>query len=258
MTVRLHHELIGPADAPVVVMPHALGLDSRMWAPLVFTMRLRFRVLLADIRGHGSSPVPAGPYRIADLAEDFLNLLDRLGIARASWCGLSLGGLIAMWVAAHAPHRVERLALCCTAPRIAAAGGWDERAAAVRRDGITDALVDNSLERWLTDDFRRSRPDRSHYCAATLRSCETEGYAACCEALGDADLGPQLTRITAPTLVLAGIDDPVCPVSAMAEIVSAVEGSTLWTIPGRHLAVLESAERCAPVLADHLAAREMS
>lgn len=252
MTVDLHHELSGPEDAPVLVLSHALGLDSGMWAPLKPSLGNRFRLLLADTRGHGSSPAPSGPYRIADLGADFLRLFDRLGLARVSWCGLSLGGMIGMWLAANAPDRIDRLALCCTASRLPPARGWHERASAVRRSGTTVALVDQSLDRWLSTDSRRSRSELAHRCATTLLTTDAEGYAGCCEAIAGLDLEPDLPRITAPTLVLSGMDDPICTVSMSARLADSIPGADFLAVPGRHLAPVESSARCGPVLAGHL------
>lgn len=252
MTVDLHHELSGPADAPVLVLSHALGLDAGMWNPLKPSLGNRFRLLLVDTRGHGRSPAPSGPYRVDDLAADFLRLFDRLGLDRVSWCGLSLGGMIGMWLAAAAPERIDRLALCCTASRLPPARGWHERAATVRRTETTAGLVEQSLGRWLSTGFRRSRPEIAHQCVATLITSDVEGYAGCCEAIAGLDLRPLLPRIAAPTLVLSGMDDPICTVSMSAQLADSIPGADFLAIPGRHLAAVESAQRCGPVLAQHL------
>jgi 3-oxoadipate enol-lactonase len=102
-----------------------------MWDPKGRARAGRFRVVRYDHRGHGGSPVPPGPYTLANVAGDVLGLLDRLGIERASFCGLSLGGMVGMWLAANAPERFDRLVLCCSAPELDP-GAWSERGATVR------------------------------------------------------------------------------------------------------------------------------
>lgn len=254
MTVDLRYELAGPEQAPVLVLSHALGLDSAMWTPLVASLGRRFRLLLVDTRGHGGSPAPAGPYRIGELADDYVRLLDRVRIDRVSWCGLSLGGMIGMWLAANAPSRIDRLVLCCTASRLPPRAGWLDRAAGVRCAQTTAALVDQSLDRWLSNEFRRSHPEIANRCASTLLACDTEGYAGCCEAIAELDLRAELPWITAPTLVVAGMDDPICSVSASATLAGSIPGAGFLAVPGRHLAVVESAERCGPAVSAHLSA----
>ncbi|MGH8877061.1 MAG: alpha/beta fold hydrolase [Stackebrandtia sp.] len=251
MSVALHHELTGPRDAPVLVLSHALGLDSAMWTPLVPVLRRRFRLLLADTRGHGMSGCEPGPHRIEDLAADFLALFDRLGIARASWCGLSLGGMIGMWLAAHAPRRIDRLALCCTAPRLPPARAWRDRAHRVRQAGTTAGILDQSLDRWFSAEFRRRDPGFITQCSAALLSCGADGYAACCEAIADMDLRADLPLVTAPTMVVSGVADPVCPVATGTAISDSIPHSSFVVSPGRHLAIVESSEFGAPALLAH-------
>src|SRR5438874_7795622 len=114
----LHHRIEGRPDGPVLVLSHAMGASMAMWEPQVDGLSRAFRVLRYDHRGHGASPVPAGPYTIADIGGDLLRLLDRLGIDRVSFCGLSLGGMVCIWLAANAAARIDRLVLCCNWPRM--------------------------------------------------------------------------------------------------------------------------------------------
>src|SRR4051812_46364469 len=112
MAVELHHRWDGPEGAPVVVLANPLGTTTQLWERQLGALTERFRVLRYDTRGHGGSPVPGGPYTIDDIGADALALLDRLGLERVLWCGVSLGGMTGMWLAARAPERIERLALC--------------------------------------------------------------------------------------------------------------------------------------------------
>jgi 3-oxoadipate enol-lactonase len=198
-TVPLHHILDGPEGAPVIVLANSLGTTLSMWDDQAPALQTRFRLLRYDHRGHGSSPVPPGPYMIEDLGRDVLALLEQLGIDRVSFCGLSLGGMVGMWLASEVPERIDRLVLCCTAARFAP-GAYDSRA---RTDGVTE-IADNVLERWFTPAFRASQRDVVEWARRMLHETPAEGYAGCCEAVRDADLRSRLSDIRAPTLVIAG------------------------------------------------------
>ena len=137
-------------------------------------------------------------------------MLDTLGTSRAPLAGLSLGGLVALWLAAEHPERVERLAVCCGAPRFGPSAMWVERAEQVRAHG-TAPLVQAALGRWFTPAFLTERPDVASRYGAMLSGVDPEGYASCCDALATADVTAELGRVQAPTLVLAGAEDPVVP-----------------------------------------------
>src|ERR1700736_495666 len=122
----------GPDGAPLLVLANSLGTTSAMWEPQLPVLSGRFRVVRYEHRGHGGTPAPPGPYTIEQLGGDVLDLLDAVGAERASLCGLSLGGMVAMWLAAHVPERVERLVLCGTAPQLPPADQWAARAATIR------------------------------------------------------------------------------------------------------------------------------
>src|SRR5690349_4108982 len=128
MTVEVHHRLEGPDDAPVVMFANSLGTTLEMWDDQAAALAGRYRVLRFDMRGHGRSPVPPGPYTVDELAADALALLDRLGIARVMLCGLSLGGAVGMTIAVREPERLDRLVLCCTALEFGPASQWGDRA----------------------------------------------------------------------------------------------------------------------------------
>ena len=227
----LHHRLDGPPDAPVLVLSNSLGTTLEMWDVLVPNLAERFRILRYDQRGHGRSPVPPGPYAIADLGRDVLALLDALEIERPAFCGVSLGAMTGMWVAAEAPERVARLALCCTSAWLGPAETWDERARTVRERGM-GAIADTVLERWFTPAFRSQRPDVVGRFADALRETPAEGYAGCCGAIERMDLREDLRRIAAPTLVISGSDDPSTPVEHQRRIAEAIPGARLSVMPG--------------------------
>jgi 3-oxoadipate enol-lactonase len=251
--VNLHHRFDGPAGAPVVVLSSSLGSSLAMWEPQLPALAQRFRVLRYDHRGHGASPVPDGPYTIDEIAGDALELLDALGLERVSFCGLSLGGAVGMWLAANAPERIDRLVLCCTAARFATPEIWAERAAAVRAAGSVEPLADAVLERWFTADFLTREPEQIAAVRSMIVSTPAEGYAATCDALRDADLRAHLGRIRAPTLVVAGADDPATPPRQGEELAAAIEGARLAVIPrAAHFANVEQPDAFNGAIVEHL------
>jgi 3-oxoadipate enol-lactonase len=238
----------GPADAPVVVLGGSLGTTGAMWAPQVAALRDEFRVVAFDHRGHGGSVPPPGPYAIEDLGQDVLALLDQLGVERVHYAGLSLGGMVGMWLAAHAPDRVDRLALLCTAAHLPPASGWQQRAATVRGNGM-GAIADAVVARWFTPGFR---PDVVAAFTEMLVTIDAEGYAGCCEAIAGMDLRPVLGSITAPTLVIAGADDPATPASFAATIVDGLPSAELVVVSdAAHLASVEQADAVSALLHKH-------
>ena len=251
-TVALHHLPEGPEDAPVLVMANSLGTTLHVWDEQAPALRESFRLLRYDHRGHGGSPVPPGPYKMEDLGRDVLALLDRSGIERFSFCGLSIGGVVGMWLASEAPERVERLVLCCTSARFEPPEAWTERAETVRAKGV-GAIADAVLGRWFTPPFRESRPDVVEWADRMLRSTPAEGYAGCCEALRDADMRERLGGIRAPTLVIAGADDPAAPVDRAELIRDSISGARLEVIPqAAHIANVEQPEAVTRAILDHL------
>ena len=248
--VELNYVLEGPEDAPVLVLSNSLGSTLEMWDDQVPVLRERFRLLRYDQRGHGDSPVPSGPYRIEDLGRDALALLDRLQIESASLCGLSIGGLVGMWLASEAPERIERLVLCCTAARFVPEM-YDARARKVRAEGV-GSVADVVLERWFTPEFRAARPETVESAGSMLRGTPSEGYAGCCEALRDADLRSRLGEIRAPTLVIAGAEDPAATVDQAEEIRDSIPEARLVVIEAAHLANIERPEAVTREILEHL------
>ena len=200
--VRVHREVSGPSDAPVLVLADSLGSTLAMWEPQVADLARHRRVVRYDLRGHGGSPAPDGPYTIADLGGDLLALLDDLEVDRADLCGLSLGGMVAMWVAAHAPDRVRGLVLCATSARLVPET-WAARARTVLDEGM-GAVVDRVVGVWFTAAYAAEHPELVDRMRAMIASSSPIGYAACCRAIETMDLTGDLASIVAPTLVLVG------------------------------------------------------
>lgn len=239
MAAELNHEAGGRPDGSAIVFTGSLGTDLTMWKTQSDRLGERFRTLRYDIRGHGHSDVPDGPYSIADLGSDLVALLDRVGIERASLCGLSIGGMISMWVAAQHPERVERVVLCCTSALLGPPEGWHQRAATVRAEGV-EAIADAVLERWFTPGFAAQHPQVIEDMRGRLVATPAEGYAGCCEAIAAMDLTGDLGSISAPTLVLSGADDPATPPVHGRRIAELIPGARFEVVsPAAHLATVE-------------------
>jgi 3-oxoadipate enol-lactonase len=224
----------GLAGAPWLVLSNSLGATLDMWDPQVVALSRDFRLLRYDTRGHGGSAVPPGPYTIEQLGTDVIGLLDLLGIERADFCGLSMGGATGMWLGAHAPSRLDRLVLCNTTPWLGPPDVLDARIATVRREGMP-ALVDGILERWFTPDARLRNPIAVERIRRSLLETPVAGYVACCEALRDMDQRAGLARIAAPTLVIAGTFDPAPTPAAAREWAATIPNARCMELPAAHL-----------------------
>jgi 3-oxoadipate enol-lactonase len=243
----------GPEGAPTVVLSNSLGSTPSMWDDQLPPLLERLRVVRYDHRGHGASPVPPGPYELDDLGADVLALLDRLELERVHWCGLSLGGMVGMWMAIHAPERVDRLVLCCTSAKLGPPEMWADRAATVREHGV-DAVADAGIERWLSPTFIEREPEIAARIRAMLASTPAEGYAACCGVIERMDQTARLGEIRAPTLVIAAADDPATPPEHGELIASAIPGARIEIVAGaRHLATVEQPQAMTDLIIGHLA-----
>jgi 3-oxoadipate enol-lactonase len=254
-TPDLNYLLEGPEDAPILVLSNSLGTAMEMWDAQAPALRERFRLLRYDTRGHGGSPAPPGPYEIGDLGRDVIHLLDRLGIERASFCGLSVGGMTGMWLAAEAPERVERLVLLCTSALLGPKSVWDGRIATATERGMA-ALVDGVIERWFTPAFRAENPEVVGKMARTLRETDPGGYAGCCAAIRDMDLRDRLPSVEASTLVVSGAEDPATPPEHGGLIADAIPGARFEVVPdAAHIANVEQPEKITQLILTHLEAR---
>jgi 3-oxoadipate enol-lactonase len=253
--VALHHVDEGPRDAPPLVLAGSLGSTLEMWRPQLPALTGRFRVVRIDHRGHGGSPVPDGPYAVADLAGDVLALLDELGLGRVAWCGLSLGGMVGMHLASQAPDRIASLTLCCTSAHFPDPTGWRERIAAVRAGG-TAPIADAVVRRWFTPGWAAAHPDVVAEATDMVATTPDAGYLAGCQAIEVWDHRPRLAAIDVPTLVLAGSGDLATPVEPHARtLVDAIPGARLEVLDAAHLATVERAAEATPLIAEHAAAR---
>ena len=238
-SARLFYCVEGPPDAPAILLSNSLGTDLRMWEPQARRLATRFRVIRYDSRGHGRSDAPPGPYTLDQLSGDALALLDALDIAQAHICGLSLGGMVALSLAASHPERIERAVFANTAARIGTEASWSERIAAVRAGGMS-GIRDAIVARFLLESFRQSHPEVTRDVGAMLQATPPAGYISACEALRDADLRSVVGRISAPALIIAGARDVSTPPAQARELHAAIAGSQLVILDdASHLSNLE-------------------
>jgi 3-oxoadipate enol-lactonase len=185
------------------------------------------------------------------LGDEVLALLDGLDLHRVSYAGLSLGGMVGMWIAANHPDRIDRLALLCTSAYLPPAEGWHERARVVREHG-TGAIVDTVLARWFTPSYAEQNPQVLRRLATMFEAVPREGYASCCEAIAAMDLRPSLSKITAPTLVIAGADDPATPPAHGRTIADSIpEASLIVLQSAAHLSSVEQQDAVNDLLLTH-------
>jgi 3-oxoadipate enol-lactonase len=250
---RLGYDIHGPAGAPALVLGSSLGATRRMWDPQLPALTARFRVIRYDHLGHGESDVPPGPYTIETLTSELAGLLDELGVERVCAGGVSLGGMVALQLAATMPERVDRIAVVCSSAYLPPSRSWLDRAAAVRSGGMA-AVADAVFQRWFTPAFAGSGPARELY--EEMTRVPAEGYAACCEAIAAMDLRPVLADVKAPTLVVAGADDPATPVEHAQTVVEGIASAgtpvRLKVVDGAaHLGSVERPEEVTRLLLEH-------
>jgi 3-oxoadipate enol-lactonase len=242
----------GRESADALVLVNSLGTDLRMWDPQMDSLAAHLRVIRYDCRGHGESFVPAGPTTIGRLGADLIALLDHLHVERAHLCGLSLGGLTALWVAAHHPARVDRAVFANTAARLGTTQSWDVRMRAVREGGMA-AIRDAVVARFLGAGFRAAHPDIASRIGDMVEATPASGYLAACAALRDADLRGVVAAIRAPSLILAGELDESAPPLQSEELHAAIAGSELVVLRGAaHLTNVEQAGEFTRIVVEWL------
>jgi len=234
----IYVEVEGPAGAPVLMLSNSLGTDLHMWDDQIADWAKHFRVVRYDRRGHGKSGVPQGPYSMERFGRDVLAVADELKIKKFNWCGLSMGGMVGQWLGANAPDRVEKLILSNTNYNYADKAPWNDRIKFVKEKGLAE-LVDPNMERWFTKGFRERAPQSIAHMKAMFLGTAPAGYIACCEAIRDMDFTASNPRITAPTLVIVGKQDPATPPAAGEAIAKAIKGAKLVALDAAHIANIE-------------------
>lgn len=249
---RVAYTSSGNPDGPAVVFSHSLGLDSSSWDRQAELLGERYRIVRPDTRGHGRSDAPKGPYTVEGLALDVVALADHLGIERFHFVGLSMGGMIGLWLAVHRPGRLRSAAFCNTAAKLGSPELWEARIAAVR-DGGMESIADQVVRRFFAGDFEAREPESFARARAVLVGTDPEGYAGCCAALRDADLRDDVENIHLPSLVVGAAEDVATPPDDARWLHSRIEGSELVLLEGAgHVSNLERPAAFGRALAAHL------
>lgn len=251
--VLLNHAVSGPQDGPVLLLGPSLGTNLSMWEPQITALSDHFRVVAFDHRGHGRSPVPRPPYTIADLGGDVVFLMDHLGIERASYAGISIGGMAGIWLGANAPSRLDRLVLMCTSAHAPPASRWLERVVAVRSAGATEVIADAVVERWFTPVWAQGQPQVVAAHRAMIVATDPDGYCGCCEALAAMDLRDSLPQVSASTLVIGALEDLALPPDHQRLIADSIPSARLELIAdAAHIASAQQPERINRLIREHL------
>lgn len=230
---------VGDRARPTLVFAHSLGCDSSMWRHQIDGLGDEFHLLTVDMRGHGESDAPPGPYSLEALGADLMEVVDGAAVENFSICGISIGGLIALWAGIRHPGRVQSLIAANTAAKVGTAEGWEDRIRAVNEEGMA-GIAEGVVGRWFTLGFASRHPDRWAEAIATFVATDPEGYIGCCQALAGADLGPDVASIVAPTLLIGGDADPSTPPSEAQWLHDQIPSSQLEIFPdAAHLTNLE-------------------
>jgi 3-oxoadipate enol-lactonase len=239
---QTHYALEGQAGKPILILSNSLGTDFSTWDPQVPEFLKSFRVLRYDTRGHGQSSVTPGPYSIEQLANDVLALADALKLDRFHFCGLSMGGMIGIWLAANAPQRLMKLVLCSTAAKIGTPETWNARIDTVRKQGMKPVAA-ATIERWFSPAFRAKNPATVAGIQKMLEAAHPEGYAACCAAVRDFDFREQLGKVRTPALILSGTHDPATTPADGRFLANQIQGARYVELNAAHLSNVEDADR---------------
>jgi 3-oxoadipate enol-lactonase len=238
--VRLHYRFDGPENAPALVLSNSLGTTTHMWESVLPMFAASYRVLRYDTRGHGLSSVPRGEYSMNEIAEDLLRLLDHLAIERCSLCGISLGGVTAMWLGVYAPERVEKLILANTAARIGTVESWNERIRTIETLGL-EVASQKLIHRWFTPDFMQRCGPVVEAIRSVLAATHPAGYTGCCAALRDNDLAAAVKGIRLPSLIIAGTYDPATTAAQGQALARSIPSSRYVELKSSHLSPVECA-----------------
>ena len=244
---EINYQTFGDASQPAIIFSNSLGTQLNMWQPQISFFEKKFYVICYDTRGHGASSAPQGPYSIEQLGTDVVHLLDHLNIEKASFCGISMGGLTGQWLAIHHPERFNHVIVCNTAAKIGQEQAWNDRAQLVREQGLKP-IAETAASRWFTEPFIRSNTAIVESLSNDLGAGSPEGYASCCEALAKADVRADLKTITVPVLIIAGQQDPVTTVADAQYLVNQIPNSQLIEINASHISNIECPENFSHAL----------
>jgi 3-oxoadipate enol-lactonase/4-carboxymuconolactone decarboxylase len=234
---RIYWRSDGLRSLPALVLGNSLGTDFSLWDSVLPRLMRHFRVIRFDMRGHGASDVPAGPYTMAQLAGDLAAVVQAAGLDRFHYCGVSLGGMVGLAYAQRPDHRLAKLVLSNTAVQFPA-DVWGARIQNVERGGMA-AIEQAMLGRFFTPRFLALDNPRVAQVRETLLSIDPRGYAGCCAAIRDMRIADDLPSIRVPVLVLTGAQDLSTPPERGIEIAAAIAGAEVAALPGAHIPMVE-------------------
>jgi 3-oxoadipate enol-lactonase len=237
----LSYRFDGEDGRPTLLLSNSLGATLEMWDPQVPALTQHFWLLRYDNRGHGGSAVPPAPYTVERIALDAKELIEALNVAPVLYCGLSMGGMVGMWLSQNVPHLLSRVVLANTSAYFGQPEMWNQRIAMIDSEGM-QAVANGVIQRWLTKDFMDQHPEATAGYVAMIASTPPEGYKAAAAAVRDVDLRSGLAGISLPVLVIAGALDPATPPAMGEAIAEAIPGAKLAILDAAHLSNIEKAE----------------
>lgn len=250
--VTLHYRIEGDPDGAPIVFANSLGTDFRLWDDIVGLLPEGLRMLRFDLRGHGLSSCPRGAYRMQELVQDSLRLIEALDFRGCLFVGLSIGGLIAQGLAAQQPGLLRAMVISNTAARIGTPDMWQERIDLLRAGGI-EALADNVMQRWFSREFRSQRALELSAWRNMLTRTPPDGYLGCCAAIAAADYTASNAGLELPTLAIAGSEDGSTPPEAVQATADSIEGARFELIDNAgHLPCVERPGEYARILNDFI------
>ncbi len=229
--LNVHYRWVNNRKEKTFIFINSLGTDFRIWDAVAQALQSIGNVLLYDKRGHGLSETAQTTHGMQSYYEDLVALLDALAIEKCIPIGLSVGGRVAMLLAANHPARVERLVLCDTAHKIGTAESWNQRIAQVQSVGLT-GIADAVMEKWFPTSFRTNQPSALIGYRTMLERCCPKGYIHCCEAIRDADLTELVKQINLPTLCIVGTEDLSTTPSLVQSLVALLPQAEYQEIEG--------------------------
>ena len=253
--ININYQIDGPESAPWVTLSNSLGTTHRMWDAQIEALTEHYRVLRYDKRGHGETDVPEGPYSFELLADDVLALLEALNITQTHFIGLSMGGMTGMTMGVENPSVLRTLVLCDTSSEnpLGGAAQWQERIDAIRAGGSMEALVESTLQRFLTPETVSTRPEAADAVRDMVRTTPMQGYIACCQAIAKLNLTSRLPQINIPTLVVVGAEDPATTVTMAETIHQHISGSELEVLQNAaHLSNIDQTDAFNKTVLDFL------
>ncbi len=252
--ITFHYQIDGREGAPWIVFSNSLTTDMGMWDGEVAKLQDRYRILRYDTRGHGKTEASETPYSFDLLVSDVIALMDALDIDKAHYVGLSLGGMTGLGVAIEHGGRLHSLAACDARAFAEPAWAelWNGRMDLARKGGM-EALVEPTIERWFTEDFRGAHPEVLDKVREMIRATAVDGYVGCALALQHLNYAPRLGEIKVPCLFMTGASDQSTPPEASRAMQEAVPGSTCVIVdPASHISNMENPEQFDGALFDHL------